>query len=37
MAHESRTDLWMLLGSLFLVWVGAGPWSADRALADRWS
>jgi putative oxidoreductase len=29
MAHESRTDWSMLLGSLFLLWVGAGPWSLD--------
>lgn len=32
MAHESRTDLAMLLGSLFLAWVGAGPLSLDRYL-----
>jgi uncharacterized membrane protein YphA (DoxX/SURF4 family) len=35
MAHESRTDLSMLLGSLFLVWVGAGRWSLDVLLAPR--
>jgi putative oxidoreductase len=29
MAHEARTDLAMLLGSLFLLLVGAGPWSVD--------
>jgi uncharacterized membrane protein YphA (DoxX/SURF4 family) len=29
MAHESRTDFAMLLGLLFLLLVGAGPWSAD--------
>ena len=29
MAHESRTDWSMLLGSLFLLLVGAGPWSLD--------
>jgi len=32
-AHESRTDFSMLLGSLFLLLVGAGPWSADARLA----
>ncbi len=32
MAHESRTDVAMLLGSLFLAWVGAGPLSVDRHL-----
>lgn len=30
--HESRTDMCMWLGSLFLVIVGAGPWSADARL-----
>ena len=29
MAHESRTDFSMLLGCLFLLWVGAGPISLD--------
>jgi uncharacterized membrane protein YphA (DoxX/SURF4 family) len=29
MAHEARTDFSMLLGSLFLLCVGAGPWSLD--------
>ncbi|MBX3444996.1 MAG: DoxX family protein [Planctomyces sp.] len=29
MAHDSRTDFSMLLGSLFLLIVGAGPWSID--------
>jgi putative oxidoreductase len=29
MAHESRTDFSMLLGSLFLLIAGAGPWSVD--------
>lgn len=29
MAHEARTDWSMLLGSLFLLVVGAGPWSID--------
>src|SRR5678815_5652765 len=29
MAHEARTDFAMLLGSLFLLMVGAGRWSLD--------
>jgi putative oxidoreductase len=29
MAHDSRTDFSMLLGSIFLLIVGAGPWSVD--------
>jgi len=29
MAHEARTDWSMLLGSLFLLLVGAGSWSLD--------
>ena len=33
MAHESRTDWSMLLGSLFLLIVGAGRWSVDHRLA----
>lgn len=33
-AHEARTDFAMLLGSLFLLIVGAGPWSMDGAM-DR--
>jgi putative oxidoreductase len=28
-AHEARTDWSMLLGSLFLLIEGAGPWSLD--------
>jgi putative oxidoreductase len=35
MAHESRTDWSMTLGSLFLLIVGAGRWSVDRLLADK--
>jgi uncharacterized membrane protein YphA (DoxX/SURF4 family) len=37
MMHESRNDICMLLGSLFLLVVGAGKWSLDRLLsgADR--
>lgn len=31
MAHEARTDFCMLLGSLFLLVVGAGVWSLDAA------
>lgn len=33
--HESRTDLAMLFGSLFLLIVGAGRWSLDAMLTDR--
>ena len=33
MAHEARTDFAMLLGSTFLVLVGAGPRSIDHRLA----
>ncbi|KFA92676.1 DoxX family protein [Archangium violaceum] len=33
MAHESRTDFSMLLGSIFLLLVGAGPWSVDARLS----
>src|SRR5688572_22217827 len=32
MAHESRTDFAMLLGSVFLLIVGAGPYSIDAKL-----
>jgi uncharacterized membrane protein YphA (DoxX/SURF4 family) len=32
MMHESRTDFSMLLGSLFLLIVGAGLWSLDARL-----
>lgn len=35
MAHEARTDYSMLLGAIFLLLVGAGPWSIDRILAAR--
>lgn len=35
MAHEARTDFSMLLGSLFLLAVGAGPRSLDARLAAR--
>ncbi len=33
MAHESRTDVAMLLGCLFLLIVGAGRWSLDTCFA----
>lgn len=32
MAHAARTDFSMLLGSLYLFFVGAGPLSVDRLL-----
>jgi len=35
MAHESRTDFAMLLGSIFLVVVGAGAWSLDARLTAK--
>lgn len=35
MAHEMRTDWAMLLGSLFLLLVGGGPYSADALLTRR--
>jgi putative oxidoreductase len=35
MAHEARTDFAMLLGALFLLIVGAGPWSADALFVKR--
>lgn len=35
MAHDSRTDYSMLLGSLFLLLVGGGPWAVDRSLNER--
>lgn len=33
-AHETRTDFSMVMGSLFLLVVGAGPWSLDRRIAE---
>jgi putative oxidoreductase len=33
MMHEARTDFDMLLGSLYLLIVGGGPWSLDATLA----
>ena len=35
MAHESRTDFSMLLGSVFLLIVGAGKWSLDQWLSPQ--
>ena len=35
MAHEARADLCMLLGCLYLLWVGGGGWSLDRWLLGR--
>jgi putative oxidoreductase len=34
MAHEARTDYCMLLGLVFLVIVGSGPFSIDRRVKD---
>jgi putative oxidoreductase len=33
MLHESRNDICMLLGSIFLLWVGSGKWSLDHLLS----
>jgi putative oxidoreductase len=35
MAHEARTDFAMLLGSIFLLIVGAGAWSLDARIGRR--
>ncbi len=35
MAHEARTDFCMLLGSIFLLTAGAGPWSLDALLGGK--
>jgi putative oxidoreductase len=35
MAHEARTDFAMLLGSIFLLIVGAGPWSLDGRMVKK--
>jgi len=35
MLHESRTDLAMLCGSMFLLVAGAGAWSVDEGLRLR--
>ena len=35
MVHEARVDYAMLLGSVFLLIVGAGAWSIDARLSSR--
>jgi putative oxidoreductase len=35
MAHEARVDWSMILGSIFLLIMGAGAWSLDYWLASR--
>jgi putative oxidoreductase len=35
MAHEARVDCAMLLGSIFLLIIGAGAWSIDARLSSR--
>ena len=35
MAHEARVDYAMLLGSIFLLIVGAGAWSIDARISRR--
>lgn len=35
MAHAARTDFSMVMGSLFLLVAGAGPWSVDRRHSAR--
>jgi len=35
MAHEARTDWAMLLGSIFLLMVGAGAWSVDARIRRK--
>ena len=35
MAHEARVDYAMLLGSIFLLIVGAGAWSIDASLRQE--
>jgi putative oxidoreductase len=34
-AHESRTDLSMILGSVFLLLTGGGRWSMDQRMSGR--
>ena len=34
-AHEARVDWSMLLGSVFLLLAGAGPWSIDARLTGQ--
>jgi putative oxidoreductase len=33
--HESRTDVSMLLGLIFLLLVGGGAWSIDARFSER--
>lgn len=35
MSHEGRTDLCMLLGSIFLLIIGGSSWSFDNLLAKK--
>jgi putative oxidoreductase len=35
MAHEARTDLCMLLGSLYLLIEGGGQWSLDALVSNN--
>ncbi|MBM3860735.1 MAG: DoxX family protein [Verrucomicrobia bacterium] len=35
MAHDSRTDFSMVMGAMFLLFVGAGAWSLDAWLRRR--
>ena len=35
MVHEARVDYAMLLGSIFLLIIGAGAWSIDARLSSR--
>jgi uncharacterized membrane protein YphA (DoxX/SURF4 family) len=35
MAHASRNDFCMVMGSLYLLVVGAGAWSLDASLSKR--
>ncbi len=37
MAHEARTDYAMLLGSIFILIVGAGPFSIDALVKAMWA
>lgn len=35
MVSDGRTDFAMCMGILFLIFVGAGPWSADRWITHK--
>lgn len=35
MAHAARTDFCMLLGSIYLLIRGAGPWSLDASIGGK--